>query len=787
MPAEHDKIEQRFLQLQSHFSKWEKIKDMIDQSIDFMLNLRQSGHPGGSRSKVHLLVALMFSGTMRWDICHPEKRFSDRFILVAGHTIPLVYATLAVLNEALRRKFQQTGDNKYLVPQAAERALYWEDLLTLRHNGGLPGHAEMTGKSQFLKFNTGPSGHGSPVAAGEAMALKLAGANDVRVFAVEGEGGSTTGVTHETQNSAWALGLHNLYFLFDWNNYGIDDHPMSSILYGTPTDWFKAHGWRVLGTENGMEWPAVTRTLLELVEGPNPQKVPNCAWFKTRKGREYGIYDNKSHGVPHKPMNSPAFWESKKAFVEKYGIEFEGFGQPAPASHDVAVAQTCTNFSRVFQLYEQDPALLDYVANTLVEIGESVPTQKTTLYYDFAKNPALDPVFTDYRNYPAEIFVAPGAKVPNRAGLAKFGAWINAECQKRYGRPLFIVMSADLADSTNISGFAKAFGDFPGFGPYQRDNNPQGCLLPQGITEFANAGISVGIATVNFAEQPFETFNGFYTACSTYGSFVYLKYGPMRLFSQLVQDTEIKVGKVLWVAGHSGPETAEDSRTHFGIFAPIVTQAFPEGRVINLYPWEHNEVAPMIGAALATDVPIIALHLTRPPIEIPDREKLGIASHFEAARGAYVIRHYRPGLPKMGTLFVQGTSTTSNIVKILSELDRLQLNVKIVAAVSPELFKQQPDSYRQSIVSEADWIDSTIVTNASRRTMHDWIAHSIAEAYAISSDWDNQWRTGGSVEELCEEAHISPDWLLKGIEKFVRERPQRLNRLKVSTEAALKG
>ena len=39
---------------------------------------------------------------MRWDISRPESRFGDRFVLVAGHTAPLVYATLAVFNEALR-------------------------------------------------------------------------------------------------------------------------------------------------------------------------------------------------------------------------------------------------------------------------------------------------------------------------------------------------------------------------------------------------------------------------------------------------------------------------------------------------------------------------------------------------------------------------------------------------------------------------------------------------------------------------------------------------------------
>ena len=32
--------------LKQHYGKWEVIKDLIDQCIDIMLNLRQSGHPG---------------------------------------------------------------------------------------------------------------------------------------------------------------------------------------------------------------------------------------------------------------------------------------------------------------------------------------------------------------------------------------------------------------------------------------------------------------------------------------------------------------------------------------------------------------------------------------------------------------------------------------------------------------------------------------------------------------------------------------------------------------------
>src|SRR5512137_597395 len=186
-----DAINQQLEALAPQFAYWEKTKDLIDQLLDITLNYRQSGHPGGSRSKVHILVTTLLGGAMRWDIRNPEKRFGDRFVLGAGHTIPLVYCTLAVLNEALRIKLAQTGDSRYAVPGGAERTLLWEDLLGFRRRGGLSGHAEMAGKTLFLKFNTGPSGHGSPASAGIALALKRAGAEGVRVFFLEGEGGLT--------------------------------------------------------------------------------------------------------------------------------------------------------------------------------------------------------------------------------------------------------------------------------------------------------------------------------------------------------------------------------------------------------------------------------------------------------------------------------------------------------------------------------------------------------------------------------------------------------------------
>ena len=218
----------------------------------------------------------------------------------------------------------------------------------------------MAGKTLFLKFNTGPSGHGSPAAAGEALALKRAGAGGVKVFAFEGEGGLTTGASHEVMNSAWGLGLDNLHYLLDWNDFGIDAHSVGAVMYGTPQDWFGSHGWRVYGAAQGSEWAPVARAILGMTTEADPEKRPSVAWFKTRKGRGYGKYDFGSHGVPH-AMNSELFWSTKQPFAEKYGVEFANMGGPAPADAAAVEAEWRANLEAVIGVLHRDQALVDYL------------------------------------------------------------------------------------------------------------------------------------------------------------------------------------------------------------------------------------------------------------------------------------------------------------------------------------------------------------------------------------------------------------------------------------------
>jgi transketolase len=122
--------------------------------------------------------------------------------------------------------------------------------------------------------------------------------------------------------------------------------------------------------------------------------------------------------------------------------------------------------------------------------------------------------------------------------------------------------------------------------------------------------------------------------------------------------------------------------------------------------------------------------------------------------------------------------STANLVKVLPELDREGLNVRIVAAISPQLFHMQDRAYQDELCSPADRWDGMAITNRAFKLMRDWVDGPIAEEYSLSSDWDNRWRTGGTVDEVIDEARLGPGHILEAIERYVRDREARLRRLR---------
>jgi transketolase len=61
--------------------------------------------------------------------------------------------------------------------------------------------------------------------------------------------------------------------------------------------------------------------------------------------------------------------------------------------------------------------------------------------------------------------------------------------------------------------------------------------------------------------------------------------------------------------------------------------------------------------------------------------------------------------------------------------------------------------------------------------MADWASGPLVREYSLSSDWDDRWRTGGSVDEVIEEAHLDEGHILAALARFAADRPVRLRRL----------
>ena len=54
-------VERLLAAAEPDFGRYEILKDLVDECIDLSLDYRQSGHPGGSRSKVHMLLAVSYT------------------------------------------------------------------------------------------------------------------------------------------------------------------------------------------------------------------------------------------------------------------------------------------------------------------------------------------------------------------------------------------------------------------------------------------------------------------------------------------------------------------------------------------------------------------------------------------------------------------------------------------------------------------------------------------------------------------------------------------------------
>ena len=175
---------------------------------------------------------------------------------------------------------------------------------------------------------------------------------------------------------------------------------------------------------------------------------------------------------------------------------------------------------------------------------------------------------------------------------------------------------------------------------------------------------------------------------------------------------------------------------------------------------------------------MIVLEVARPDFPVADRSGFADTDLKAAAKGFYLIRDFDPDKPRHGTVLVQGSSSTVNLVSVLPKLEEEGVNVRVVAAISEELFTRQSQQYQDSVLSASDKYDMMVVTTGTRRM---WPAQNVGpltDEYSLTSDWDNQWLTGGTEADVIAEAHLDADSIYAGIKRFANERDSRMTRQK---------
>ena len=815
----------------SDLERLEDVGFMTCMTLVLLGNYAQTGHFGGPLAYTPYNVAVHLAGPerggLRFDYRRPKHPYSDKFMLAGGHCIPTCYALWMIMGQALERKFTATGDRRYYAdPQVAILPI---DALGFRRGAGalktllqeqgladhplfaqakargikaLAGHAESIDVTNDV--NGGPSGVGVATAAGKAAFWDVVGAgiDAPKVIAFEGEFAMTEGHAQELKTQALALKVgKRLRVMISDNNAGIDDSLIGGVIdpkytgYDLVEQW-TSYGWNVFTAANGNDYAQVVNGLsaLDAVDPADRRPVAFIGktvkgyWPTAANGKIPGAGDQvvsfASHPYAMK-MNSDYFVALAATFEQRFGVQFQGIRDGAVKDPRERLVQFKTNMDVAMSVLERE-GLGDWLAARLVSIGDQLTDErKVRIAVDAdpfqddrlrVANLPLEPQKVSVTNTVSgatkdvgiTLFRKAGEVAGTRRGISEIVKWVNYVTGNR-----FLTIAADLSESINLE-----HGNL--WGHYDPETNPLGTRVKAAIQEAGNVSTAIGLVSQSASVDPTK-FAGVWAISGTYGAFTPLMYTPARVWSQQNQDSRFRMGVLHILVGHSGPETAADGRTHFGIFAPQVWKLFPRGETIHLSFWDFNDVAPAYFAAAEIaareqKVGIITLEVARPDFPVADRSTFADTDIRAAAKGFYLIRDFTPGQPRHGYVITQGSSSTVNLVSILPKLEAAGVNVRVIAAISEELFDRQPEAYRQAVLPPEARYDLMVVSTGTRRM---WPLHDVGpltDEYSMTSDWHNEWLTGGLEPDVIAEAHLDAASIQAGITRFARERERRMRR-----------
>lgn len=233
------------------------------------------GHTGGDLSAADILATLFLGGVVRVRPDQPHWPERDRFIMSKGHCAGVFYSTLAA-----RRFFPAETLKTFMDPLSK-----------------LNGHPDRN-KAPGVEANTGPLGHGLPIAVGAALACRMQHMS-WRVYVLTGDGELQEGSNWEAAMTAQHYELDNLVVIVDRNRIQQGDFTEATIRMDPMAEKWRAFGFHTLEVD-GHDHLAL---LEALGEAAATKGKPTCIVANTIKGKGVSFAENKPawhHGVPTK-------------------------------------------------------------------------------------------------------------------------------------------------------------------------------------------------------------------------------------------------------------------------------------------------------------------------------------------------------------------------------------------------------------------------------------------------------------------------------------------------------
>lgn len=248
------------------------INNIKSLGID-MINEAKSGHPGIVLGAAPILYTL-YANHLNINPNDPNWLNRDRFVMSAGHSSALLYATLYMAG------FLEINDLKEF----------------RKIHSRTPGHPEV-GVTPGVEMSTGPLGQGISSAVGMAIAeAKLQqdskGMIHHKIYVLCGDGDLMEGISSEAASLAGTLRLNNLIVLYDSNNISLDSNTSSTFTENICSK-FESMGWDSIYVKDGNNIKLIDRA----IEKAKRNSKPTIIEIKTIIGKDSVLENtNTVHG-----------------------------------------------------------------------------------------------------------------------------------------------------------------------------------------------------------------------------------------------------------------------------------------------------------------------------------------------------------------------------------------------------------------------------------------------------------------------------------------------------------